>query len=207
MESAPGMNSGRALSTAPSPEDCAALNNTNTCKKKDQNKAAKACSGGKPKKCAKLCSKKKKSLSAECKAACCQMQASRPCVSQPTHNREPYDTLLSDTVATDPSVEPMPLSSTRSMRMNVSLRGPRSASRPARRPVRAYARSARRRSPAWYLSPLGYHHAIDGWRDTRRHRAPQRPKAAKLKDARAAAAVGPPSCNAQERSSTAAHVQ
>ena len=108
MESAPGMNSGRALSTAPSPEDCAALNNTNTCKKKDQNKAAKACSGGKPKKCAKLCSKKKKSLSAECKAACCQMQASRPCVSQPTHNREPYDTLLSDTVATDPSVEPMP---------------------------------------------------------------------------------------------------
>ena len=43
-----------------------------------------------------------------------------------THNREPYalrHTLLSDTIATDPSVEPMPLSSTRSMRMNVSLRG------------------------------------------------------------------------------------
>ena len=37
----------------------------------------------------------------------------------PTHNREPYDTLLSDTMAIDPSVEPMPqqkhrtLSSTR----------------------------------------------------------------------------------------------
>ena len=29
--------------------------------------------------------------------------------------REPYDTLLSDTMATDPSVEPMPLSSTRFM--------------------------------------------------------------------------------------------
>ena len=27
----------------------------------------------------------------------------------PTHNREPYDTLLSDTMAIDPSVEPMPL--------------------------------------------------------------------------------------------------
>ena len=37
----------------------------------------------------------------------------------PTHNREPYDTLLSDTIATNPSVEPMPLSSTRSMRMSV----------------------------------------------------------------------------------------
>ena len=41
---------------------------------------------------------------------------------------------------------------------NVSLRGPRSASRPALRltarapsvPVRAYARSARRPAPAWY---------------------------------------------------------
>jgi len=43
----------------------------------------------------------------------------------PTHNREPYDTLLSDTIIatdpsvepmpTDPSVEPMPLSSTRFM--------------------------------------------------------------------------------------------
>ena len=31
----------------------------------------------------------------------------------PTHNREPYDALLSDTMATDPSVEPMPLSSAR----------------------------------------------------------------------------------------------
>ena len=30
----------------------------------------------------------------------------------PTHNREPYDTQLSDTISTDPSVEPMPLSST-----------------------------------------------------------------------------------------------
>ena len=39
--------------------------------------------------------------------------------SPPIHNREPYDTLLSDTIATDPSVEPMPLSSTRSMRMSV----------------------------------------------------------------------------------------
>ena len=37
----------------------------------------------------------------------------------PTHNREPYDTQLSDTMVTHPSVEPMPLSSTRSMRMSV----------------------------------------------------------------------------------------
>ena len=29
----------------------------------------------------------------------------------PTHNREPYDTQLSDTISTDPSVELMPLSS------------------------------------------------------------------------------------------------
>ena len=27
----------------------------------------------------------------------------------PTHNREPYDTQRSDTISTDPSVEPMPL--------------------------------------------------------------------------------------------------
>ena len=37
----------------------------------------------------------------------------------PTHNREPYDTQLSDTISTDPSVEPMPFSSTRFMRMSV----------------------------------------------------------------------------------------
>ena len=33
MEPAPGMKSGRALTTAPSPEDCAALNDRSTCKK------------------------------------------------------------------------------------------------------------------------------------------------------------------------------
>ena len=37
------------------------------------------------------------------------------CSPLPTHNREPYNTLLSDTIASDPSVEPMPLSSTRFM--------------------------------------------------------------------------------------------
>ena len=33
----------------------------------------------------------------------------------PTHNRDPYDTLLSDTMVTHPSVELMPLGSTRFM--------------------------------------------------------------------------------------------
>ena len=37
-EPALGMNSGRALTTAPSPEDCAALNDEKTCKKKDRKK-------------------------------------------------------------------------------------------------------------------------------------------------------------------------
>ena len=74
-----------------------------------------------------------------------------PCFSPPTHNREPYDTQLSDTIATHPSVEPMPLRPQfYTIYANVSLRGPRSASRPAHRPVRAYARSARRPAPAWY---------------------------------------------------------
>ena len=46
----------------------------------------------------------------------CQPRSYRACRvpwHPPTHNREPYDTLLSDTMAIDPSVEPMPLSSTR----------------------------------------------------------------------------------------------
>ena len=36
MEPALGMNSGRALTTAPPPEDCAALNDKKTCRKKDR---------------------------------------------------------------------------------------------------------------------------------------------------------------------------
>ena len=67
----------RALSTtpAPSPKDCAALNDKKTCRKKDRIRVDKACSGGKKKKCTKLCTtaNKKKSLSAICKEACCRM--------------------------------------------------------------------------------------------------------------------------------------
>ena len=54
-EPAPGMKSGRALTTATSVEDCAALNDRNFCRKKDRNKVGRACSGKTPKKCAKMC--------------------------------------------------------------------------------------------------------------------------------------------------------
>ena len=70
MEPAPGMNRGRGLATAPSPEGCAALTDKNFCRKKDQNRVDKACSGGKPKKCSNLCkTKRKASLSDSCAAA------------------------------------------------------------------------------------------------------------------------------------------
>ena len=39
----------------------------------------------------------------------------------PTHNREPYDTQLSDTMVTHPSVELMPLGSTRSVYSPVTV--------------------------------------------------------------------------------------
>ena len=57
--------------TAPSPKDCAALNDEKTCKKKDQKKVTKLCSGKmeNPKKCIKLCDEKKKRLTANCKEA------------------------------------------------------------------------------------------------------------------------------------------
>ena len=76
MEPAPGMKSGRALTTAPSPEDCAARNDRSTCKKKDRNKVGRACNGETPTKCTKMCvypANKRKSLSAKCKEACCKM--------------------------------------------------------------------------------------------------------------------------------------
>merc|ERR1719424_2001841 len=61
------------LASAPSPKDCAALNDNKTCKKKDRKRVTKWCSLSNQKKCTKLCSStnKKKSLSAKCKEACC----------------------------------------------------------------------------------------------------------------------------------------
>ena len=79
MEPAPEMKSGRALTTAPSPdEDCAALNDKNTCSKKDRKRVGEACSGETPKKCTEMCvspASNRKSLSAKCKEACCKMPA------------------------------------------------------------------------------------------------------------------------------------
>ena len=58
----------------------------------------------------------------------------------PTHNREPYDTQLSDTISTDPPVEPMPLSSTRFMRMSVcGVRAPSHGPRTVRAGARLRA--------------------------------------------------------------------
>ena len=69
------MRAGRALGAAstPSPKDCDALGDKKTCKKTDKKKVMKWCSGEKKqKRCTSLCQKKKKSsLSAICKAACC----------------------------------------------------------------------------------------------------------------------------------------
>ena len=55
------------LASAPSPKDCAALNDNKTCKKKDRKRVTKWCSLSNQKKCTKLCSStnKKKSLSDE----------------------------------------------------------------------------------------------------------------------------------------------
>jgi hypothetical protein len=67
----PEMRVRRALGTAPapSPKECTALNDRKKCTRKDPNKVNKACSGGKQKKCTKLCKKKNKKLSAKCKEA------------------------------------------------------------------------------------------------------------------------------------------
>ena len=66
-------------------------------------------------------------------------------ITPPTHNREPYDTQLSDTISTDPSVEPMPLSSTRFMRMSVcGVRAPPHGPRaPSRARLRAVGQAPR----------------------------------------------------------------
>ena len=61
-----------------------------------------------------------------------------------THNREPYDTLLSDTIATDPSVEPMPADPcVEPMPLVLSELGPRSASPGTRQADSARAGSER----------------------------------------------------------------
>ena len=62
-----------------------------------------------------------------------------------THNREPYDKLLSDTIATDPSVEPMPVDPSVEPRpLSVLPKpGPRSASPGTRQADSARAGSER----------------------------------------------------------------